>query len=679
MPEIIITVNANMDSKEGIEKVAPVDAQAAELLDPSFLRPETHDATTADPPRKWAGSLTGSCISSDEHPRRESNCLYVRVLRDSDAILEQDRKVPEYCWNASISKDICEAQTGVVPGTFSLDLLSDTEFLVYHVPKTTRGMSDREARCYADLIMGSYLWAGSLATVFVTKRTTQEARRDKVKTREYRQKITVQRLATAQARLKDLEMVTQKCQERTMIPVARGRGMIRRADKYLAQGHGKEPERIPGMAPVLPAFSDRAATLDDYHSAWEPSESEYNSEEMDPEEDRDDVEGDDDDVSVGSDATFKSSSHDMDRTNRTTTANRTQRRNQRKRKESRGRHPTNARKEDERRKGKVVLSLFRDSPKEGTLTYTDWRHEVEEYIGKGYDDNRIKDAMLSSVEGQAYVNFCSCHEGRNRTPAQNLKEMDSIYNVSITFWDLNAQMCGLKQRMNEPIKTYYERMADISVKLEQYHGDRFGSGELKMMKKDCFYAGLNEHNKYLVSHMKDREQYGPAQMLREIWEQEDSCYLANTSPKPHHTDSGNKNTSHYNKNLTYDKPRAYTVRHTNVQIPDQGGDEPDLSPTNDIDPDEICNEGYYIAVINTANEADKWGRCFNYGKEGHRWAECKEPLKESLKLAKERANRKKQALNRDGGVGTKGAQPPRWVRPRPKTSRPTVNSLRVLE
>ena len=39
-------------------------------------------------------------------------------------------------------------------------------------------------------------------------------------------------------------------------------------------------------------------------------------------------------------------------------------------------------------------------------------------------------------------------------------------------------------------------------------------------------------------------------------------------------------------------------------------------------------------------------------------AECKEPLKESLKLAKERANRKKQALNRDGGVGTKGAQPP---------------------
>ena len=238
-----------MDSKEGIEKVAPVDAQAAGLLNPSLLRPRTHDAATADPPREQADSPTGSCVSPDEHSRRKSNCLYVRVLRDSDAILEQDRKVPEYCWNAGISKDICEARTGVVPCTFSVDLLSDTEFLVYHVPKMTRGMFDREARCYADLIMGSYLWAGSPATVFVTKQTTQEARRDKVKTREYRQKITVRWLAATQARLKDLEMVTQKCQECAVNPVARGRGMIRRADKYLAQWHGKEPERIPGTVP----------------------------------------------------------------------------------------------------------------------------------------------------------------------------------------------------------------------------------------------------------------------------------------------------------------------------------------------------------------------------------------------------------------------------------------------
>ena len=248
---------------------------------------------------------------------------------------------------------------------------------------------------------------------------------------------------------------------------------------------------------------------------------------------------------MDSDSTYKSSGHDTDQTRRTNTANRNQRRNWQKCKEGQGQCPTNAKKEEDRCKGKVVLSLFWDSPKEGALTYTDWHWEVEEYLRKGYDDNRIKDAMLSSVEGQAYVNFRSCDEGRNRTLAQILKEMDSIYNVSVTLWDLNTQMCELKQGANKPIKVYYERMADISVKLEQYHGDRFSPGELKMMKKDCFYAGLKEHNKYLVSHMKDQDQYGPAQMLKEIREQEDSRYPANTTPKPHNHDNTKKNPTHY--------------------------------------------------------------------------------------------------------------------------------------
>ena len=276
---------------------------------------------------------------------------------------------------------------------------------------------------------------------------------------------------------------------------------------------------------------DRTATPDDYLSAQEPSEFEYDSEEMDRRETEDSPE--EDDASVSSDSTYKSNGHNTDRTRRTNISNRNHRRNQRKRKEHRFRHSTNAKKEEDRRKGKMVLSLLRDSPKEGALTYTDWHQEVEEYLWKGYNDNQVKDAMLSSVEGQAYVNFRSCDEGRNRTPMQILREMDSIYNVSMTFQDLNAWMCGLKQGMNEPIKSYYERMVDISVKLEQYHGDCFGPGELSLMKKDCFYAGLEEYNKYLVSHMKDRDQYGLAQMLKEIWEQEDCRYLANTTLKPH--------------------------------------------------------------------------------------------------------------------------------------------------
>ena len=401
-------------------------------------------------------------------------------------------------------------------------------------------------------------------------------------------------------------MVAQKRKELKENPVGCSRGMIHRADKYLAQQHGREPDRAPGLVPTLPMFPDRTAMLDDYHSVWEPSEFEYDSKETDPEEPEDDPEEDEDDTSMDSDLTYKSGGHDTDRTHRTNTINRNQRCNQRKCKENRDRHPTNAKKEEDRHKGKVVLSLFWDSPKEGTLTYTDWHWQVEEYLQKGYDDNRVKDAMLSSVEGQAYVNFHSCDEGRNRTPVQILKEMDSIYNVCIMFWDLNARMCGLKQGMNKPIKSYYEWMADISIKLEQYHGDRFGPGELSLMKKDCFYTGLKEHNKYLVSHMKDRDQYGPAQMLKEIQEQEDSCYPANTTPKPHSQDNHNKNTTHYGgKSSPYDKTRTYAVRHTDVQLLDPEQDEPNPPPTCKFNAGEVYDEGYYVAVIAMADKADQ--------------------------------------------------------------------------
>ena len=60
-----------------------------------------------------------------------------------------------------------------------------------------------------------------------------------------------------------------------------------------------------------------------------------------------------------------------------------------------------------------------------------------------------------------------------------------------------------------------------------------------------------------------------------------------------------------------------------------------------------------------ADDAEHWGCCFNCGREGHCWAERTEPIKDSLKQAKERANRKRQSLNRDGGAGAKEARPPK--------------------
>ena len=61
-------------------------------------------------------------------------------------------------------------------------------------------------------------------------------------------------------------------------------------------------------------------------------------------------------------------------------------------------------------------------------------------------------------------------------------------------------------------------MVDISMALKEYHGDRFQPGELAQMKKACFFAGLQENYKYLVSHLKDQDDVDPILMLKEIWE-----------------------------------------------------------------------------------------------------------------------------------------------------------------
>ena len=89
-----------------------------------------------------------------------------------------------------------------------------------------QGMSETESALFADLIMGSYLWAGVLADVFVTPQTIPQVRRDKVKTRDYRHRITVERLAAAQARLWDLDLAAPRKKELRENPVGCGRGMV---------------------------------------------------------------------------------------------------------------------------------------------------------------------------------------------------------------------------------------------------------------------------------------------------------------------------------------------------------------------------------------------------------------------------------------------------------------------
>ena len=245
-----------------------------------------------------------------------------------------------------------------------------------------------------------------------------------------------------------------------------------------------------------------------------------------------------------------------------------------------------------------------------------------------------------------------------------------IYGTSVSFWDPNAKLCRLKQGAQESPKDYYEQMVDFSVALKEYHGDRFQPGELARMKKQCFFAGLQENYKYLVSHLKDQDDVEPVLMLKEIQECNELRYPANTSHPPKSTNDGPaKNTNYYDKK-NYDRRGygSYTAWAANVS------DDPDNHKSDSLS-DEVSekenddvqqDQSYHIGVTFMADEGEAFfGKCYNCGEPGHPLRECKKLMKPTLRMALKAENEQraalaeKKGLNQTGGTGAKGGHIPK--------------------
>ena len=96
---------------------------------------------------------------------RERYCVLVRVIKDVPALSERDLRIPTHSWNDMIALDICEARIGCPSGTFKVQLLSDTEFLLRKLPTNGPELSWEEATAIIRLVGGDYFWCGTPATV----------------------------------------------------------------------------------------------------------------------------------------------------------------------------------------------------------------------------------------------------------------------------------------------------------------------------------------------------------------------------------------------------------------------------------------------------------------------------------------------------------------------------------
>ena len=226
-------------------------------------------------------------------------------------------------------------------------------------------------------------------TVVIAQRTMRQSRIDLANICEYRRARILGRLAAVEGQAWTLALEGP----RPVSPQGRGQGYTWRADRYYTQ----KVVGAPALEPTLNAM--RPATPEDYHSAREPSQFEYESEGS---------------VGPGTDSTGYSSMttetsyHDTDNTQHSDTKNCDRKHRRQKHWDRREHWSMNAQKQRDRKNGRVVLPLFWESTKEGALTYTDLRLEVEEYITKKYPGPKIKEAMFTSLEGKAKRNYQAC-------------------------------------------------------------------------------------------------------------------------------------------------------------------------------------------------------------------------------------------------------------------------------
>ena len=254
-----------------------------------------------------------------------------------------------HAWDENIATDICESRIGCPPGTYKVQLLSDTEFLLRKRPTSGPEMNWQDANAMIRLVHGEFLWCGVPVSLAAGHRTKKEAKYDLDATFAYRHTRAQERIALSKFR-KDSKRSVITPKE----PLPRGRGMTRRADKHFAK------KVAGGTGLERPALHAAAESPDGYHSAREPSDLDN-----DTEEELQDVESEEEPMveSDNSDTSSVRSGRASLRSQRSTMENRDRKRTRGRLRATDSLRSTNAKKgikgqTPDGKKSKVVLSMF---------------------------------------------------------------------------------------------------------------------------------------------------------------------------------------------------------------------------------------------------------------------------------------------------------------------------------
>ena len=169
------------------------------------------------------------------------------MVRAALGLSERDVRLPAHTWNEDIAVDICESRIRCPPGTYKVQLLSDTEFFLRKRPTSGPEMNWQDANTVIRLIHGGFLWCGIPVSLAAGHRSKKEAKYDLDATFAYRHTRAQERTVLNKFR-KDSKRSVLSPKE----PQPRAQGMTRRADKFFTKkmvgGSDQEQSALRGGA-----------------------------------------------------------------------------------------------------------------------------------------------------------------------------------------------------------------------------------------------------------------------------------------------------------------------------------------------------------------------------------------------------------------------------------------------
>ena len=179
------------DKGKGVPKKEALDARVTKLstsLQEMMADGETsgQESSANETPLMMCRTDPSWSALTDGLRRRESYCLLVRVVKDAIGLSERDVRLPAHAWNEDITVDICESEIGCPAGTYKVQLLSDTEFLLRKRPTSSPEMNWQDANAIIRLISGLFLWCGVPVSLAAGHHSKKEVKYDLDTTFAYR-------------------------------------------------------------------------------------------------------------------------------------------------------------------------------------------------------------------------------------------------------------------------------------------------------------------------------------------------------------------------------------------------------------------------------------------------------------------------------------------------------------